>query len=82
MRPLPVVVSTPSLQLLVRIRKDQELMRVQALRPKLAVEGFDEAVIGRFSGPGGGCSIFGVSGALPRHLLTYNIVTSCYLPTA
>lgn len=51
MRAILIVVSTPSLQLFARICKGQEPMRVQALSPKLAVEGLDEAVVGRFSGP-------------------------------
>lgn len=48
----PVVVSAPSLQLTPGIVKAHEPMRVQALRPELAVEAFDEGVIGRFAGTG------------------------------
>lgn len=51
MRSILIVVSTPSVKLFSRICKGQEPMRVQALGPKLAVEGLDETVIGRFSGP-------------------------------
>ena len=50
-RAFPLVGSTPILQLFVRTRKGQEPVRVQALRSELAVEGLDEAVIGRFSEP-------------------------------
>lgn len=44
-----VIISTPSLQLFAGIRKGQEPMSVQALRPQLAVEGLDEAVVGRLA---------------------------------
>lgn len=51
MRLILIVVSTPILHLLAGVRKRQEQMRVQTFRPELAVEGFDEAIIGRLSGP-------------------------------
>ena len=47
-----VVVSAPMLQLFAGVGKAHEPMRVQAFCPKLAVEGFDEAVVSRLSGPG------------------------------
>ena len=53
-----VVVFAPSLQLFAGGAKSHEPMSVQALRVQLAVERFDEAVIGRFNGPEevqGGC---------------------------
>ena len=50
-RPVFVVVPTPILQLFASIRKAHEPMRVQALRPQLAVERLDEAVVRRLSGP-------------------------------
>ena len=46
-----VIVSTPSLQLFAGIRKGQEPMSVQSLRPELAVERFDEAVVGGLARP-------------------------------
>lgn len=51
MGPILIVVSTPILHLFAGVRKRQEPMRVQTFRPKLAVEGFDEAIISRLSGP-------------------------------
>ena len=47
-----VVVSTPSLQLYLRVGKSQEPVRVQALRPEPAVERFDEGIVGRLAGSG------------------------------
>ena len=46
-----IVVATPILQLFAGIRKAHEPVRIQAFRPELAVEGFDEPVVGRFSRP-------------------------------
>lgn len=46
-----VVVSTPILQLFAGVGKAHEPVGIQALRPELAVEGLDEAVIGGFAGP-------------------------------
>ena len=45
MRPILVVVSAPSLQLFLRVRKGQEPMSVQTFRSEAAVEGFDVRVI-------------------------------------
>ena len=47
-----VVVPAPSLQLFAGIRKIHEPVGVQTFRPQLAVERFDEAVVGRLAGPG------------------------------
>ena len=46
-----VVVSAPILQLFAGIGKRQEPMRVQALRPKPAVDRFDEVVVRGLAGP-------------------------------
>ena len=46
-----VIVSTPIFQLFAGIRKAHEPVGVQAFRPELAVERFDEPVVGRFSRP-------------------------------
>src|SRR6516164_5473215 len=51
MRAQLVIVSAPSLQLFPCVGKRQEPMRVQALRPQAAVEGFDEGVVRRLAGP-------------------------------
>ena len=45
-----VVVSTPILHFHAGVVKAHKPMRVQALGPKLAVEGFNEAVVGWFAG--------------------------------
>ena len=45
-RSLLVVVSTPSLAFSARIVEAHEPMRIQAFRPELAVEGFDEGIVG------------------------------------
>ncbi|KQY45721.1 hypothetical protein ASD32_10955 [Rhizobium sp. Root483D2] len=50
-RTIPIVVSTPSLQLFAQVRKGQEPVRVQAFGPQLAVERFNEAIVGRFAWP-------------------------------
>lgn len=47
-RPNLIGVSTPTLLLFAGIRKGEEPMGVQAFRPKLTVEGFDD-VIARWS---------------------------------
>lgn len=47
-----IVVPTPILQLFPGIRKTHEPVGVQTLRPELAVEGFDEPVVGRFTRSG------------------------------
>src|ERR1700709_2422728 len=44
-----VVVSTPILHFLPCVVKAQEPVRVQAFASELAVEGFDEAVVGRLA---------------------------------
>jgi len=44
-----IVVSTPSLAFCSRLVEAQEPVRVQALGPELAVERFDEGVVGRFA---------------------------------
>ena len=49
--PVLVVVPTPILQLFAGIRKAHEPVRVQAFGPELAVESFDEPVVGRFARP-------------------------------
>jgi hypothetical protein len=46
-----VLVSTPILHFLPGVVKAQEPMCVQAPAPELAVEGFDEAVVRRLTGP-------------------------------
>ena len=46
-----VVVSTPILHFLPCVVKAQEPVRVQAFASELAVEGFDEAVVGRLARP-------------------------------
>ena len=52
MRPILIVVSAPILQLLSGIGKRHEPMRVQTLRPELAIEGLNERVIRGFTRPG------------------------------
>lgn len=47
-----IVVSTPILHFLPCVVKAQEPVRVQAFASELAVEGFDEAVVGRLAWPG------------------------------
>ncbi len=44
-----VIVSTPSLHFFARVVKRHEPVGVQALRPELAVEAFDEGVIRRLA---------------------------------
>jgi hypothetical protein len=46
-----VVVSTPTFQLFLPVCKAHVPMCVQALRPKLAVEGLDEAIVRRLTWP-------------------------------
>jgi hypothetical protein len=46
-----VVVPPPILQLLPGVFKAHEPVGVQAFRPQLAVERFDEGIVGRLSGP-------------------------------
>src|ERR1700710_2397077 len=46
-----VVVSTPILHFLPCVVKAQEPVRVQTFAPELAVERFDEAVVGRLARP-------------------------------
>ncbi len=46
-----VVVSTLIFQLFACVGKAHEPVRVPAFRTELAVEGFDEPVVGRFPGP-------------------------------
>ena len=48
MRSLLVVVSTPSLAFSPRVVEVHEPVCVQAFRAELAIEGFDEGVVGRF----------------------------------
>ena len=50
--PILVVVSAPSLQLFLRIRKRQEPVGVQAFRPQASIEGLDEGIVGRLAGAG------------------------------
>jgi len=45
MGPFFVVVSTPILHLLLRVRKAEEPMGVEALGPEATVEGLDEGVV-------------------------------------
>lgn len=45
-----VIVSSPILQLHLRVVKAHELVRVQTFCAQLAVEGLDEAVVGRLAG--------------------------------
>jgi len=51
-RPKLVVVLTPILHLFTGVRKRQKPMRVQALRPELAVERFNEAIVRWLAWPG------------------------------
>ena len=51
MRTNLVVVSTPSLAFCARLVEAQEPVCVQAFDPELAVEGFDEGVVGWFARP-------------------------------
>ena len=51
MWPILVVVSAPSLQLFLGVRKRQEPVGVQALGPQAPVEGLDERIVGRFARP-------------------------------
>ena len=46
-----VVVSTPSLAFSSRLVEAEEPVGVQALRTELAVQAFDEGVVGRLAGP-------------------------------
>src|SRR5213078_1794293 len=46
-----VVVSTPSLAFSACLVEAEEPIGVQALSPKLAVQAFDECVVGRLAGP-------------------------------
>ena len=46
-----VVVSTPSLAFLHGVVEAHEPVLVQALRPELAVEAFDERIVGRLARP-------------------------------
>src|SRR5947209_5515508 len=46
-----IVVSTPSLAFSPRLVEAEEPVGVQALGPELAVQAFDEGIIGRFTGP-------------------------------
>lgn len=46
-----IVVSTPSLAFLHGVVEAHEPVLVQALRPELAVERFDERVVGRLARP-------------------------------
>ena len=46
-----VVVSTPTFQLFTGVGKAHEPVCVQALRSKLAVEGFDEPIVRRLTWP-------------------------------
>lgn len=52
MRSVFVVVFAPILQLFSCIRKAQEPVCIQALRPEPSVEGFNESVVGRLSRAG------------------------------
>ena len=49
---LLVVVSTPSLAFSLRIVEAHEPVRIQAFRPELAIEGFNEGIVGWLSWPG------------------------------
>jgi hypothetical protein len=46
-----IVVSAPILHLFGRVRKRQEPVGIQALRPEAAVERFDVGIVVRFSRP-------------------------------
>ena len=46
-----VVVSTPSLQLFPRIGEAHEPVLVQAFCPEPPIEGLDEGIVSRLSGP-------------------------------
>jgi hypothetical protein len=45
-----VVVSTPILHFRTRVVKAQKPVCIQTLEPEFAIEGFDEAVVGRLAG--------------------------------
>src|ERR1700722_7631089 len=52
MRAFLIVVPTPILQLFPGVCKAQEPMGVQTFRSEAAIEGFNECIVGRLSGPG------------------------------
>lgn len=47
-----VVVLTPRLHLFASVVKAHEPVRIEALRPELAVERLDEGIVGRLAGSG------------------------------
>ena len=49
--PLLVIVFVPILHISLRVRKAEEPMGVEALRPESAVEGLDERVVCRLAWP-------------------------------